>query len=73
MNFPITLTLPLRNKSIAAINHDIDDELEFHIQCRIDELIAGGVLPEQAEIQSRRPHALAHEEVDLVLHQRDQR
>lgn len=53
MNFPNTLTLPLRSKSIAAINHDIDDELEFHIQSRIDELIAGGVLPAQAEIQSR--------------------
>lgn len=53
MNIPFALSNPFRFKSIAAINHDIDDELEFHIQCRIDELVAAGETVAEAQRQAQ--------------------
>lgn len=51
MNF--SLTLPqLRTRSISAIKNDINDELEFHIQCRIDDLIEEGLTREAATAQA---------------------
>jgi putative ABC transport system permease protein len=32
----------------GRIERDVDDELAFHLQCRVDELIAAGVSPETA-------------------------
>jgi hypothetical protein len=52
MNF--FLTLPrFQTRSIAAINNDINDELEFHLHCRVDELVAEGMTRELATQQAR--------------------
>ncbi|MFK7770029.1 MAG: permease prefix domain 1-containing protein [Mariniblastus sp.] len=57
MNVPNVLSTPLRfkqgYKSISAIDSEIDDEFEFHIQCRTDELIASGIPEELAQQQAR--------------------
>ena len=53
MNVPFALGSRSRLKSIAAINNDIDEELKFHIQCRIDELIADDVSVVAAEKKAR--------------------
>lgn len=49
----ISLPFPrFENRSIASIKNDINDEIEFHIQCRIDELIAEGLTAEDAAQQA---------------------
>ena len=51
MNFPLTI-LKFSTRSIASINNDIDDELEFHIQCRTDDLVADGLTLKEATEQA---------------------
>ena len=51
MNFPLTIP-KFNTQSIASINHDIDDELDFHIQCRIDDLVADGLTLKEATEQA---------------------
>ena len=48
-----SIRFPLSNyRSINTINSDIDDELNFHIDCRIDELMTNGMSKPQAEAEA---------------------
>ena len=38
----------------GSLDHDLDAELQFHIETRTDELIAKGMSPEDAEREARR-------------------
>ena len=50
----ISLPFPrFEHRSIAAIKNDINEELEFHIQCRIDDLVAEGLTTEEATQQAQ--------------------
>ena len=42
-----------RYRSVNEINNDIDDEIEFHIQCRMEDLRAEGMTHQQAETAAR--------------------
>ena len=37
-----------------SVDRGLDDEAAFHLECRIDELVAAGLSPEEAEAQARR-------------------
>ena len=38
----------------ACVNRHLDDEMAFHIECRVAELVAGGMSPQAAESLARR-------------------
>jgi putative ABC transport system permease protein len=38
----------------SSVDRALDDEAAFHLECRINELVAAGLSPEQAEAQARR-------------------
>ncbi len=42
------------NRSIETIDREIDEELDFHVECRTRELIESGMGPEEAADEARR-------------------
>ena len=38
----------------SSVDRALDEETAFHLECRIDELVAGGLSPKEAEAQARR-------------------
>lgn len=41
-------------RSSDIVDGEIDDELDFHIACRVQELVASGMDPQAAEVEARR-------------------
>lgn len=40
------------NRSAATIDREIDEEFDFHVECRTQELIQSGMSPEQAAVEA---------------------
>ena len=38
----------------SSVDRALDEEAAFHLECRISELVAGGLSPKEAEVQARR-------------------
>ena len=38
----------------SSVDRALDEEAAFHLECRINELVAGGLSPKEAEVHARR-------------------
>jgi len=51
-------------RSARTVEREIDDEIDFHIESRVADLIAGGLPPEQARVRALNEYGSINESAE---------